>query len=358
MSRADDPRLGQILVNRAQFDKQSLPVTRPTIGLIQVPCDEGVRRNGGRLGASDGPAAVMNLLPRFGCLDNREWNIDLRASGIQLVAYGETGSTNLEDVHVDLKKLVHDCLRSGLFPFSIGGGNDQSWANGSAWIEHLRSQRSSDDTELRLTVINVDAHLDVRPLMPDFDGQLLAHSGSPFRQLVEMTRDREASGGRLFLHKLLFFQINLQLIEFAAQGQQCACVHVDYVFENGGQIVWLSDLGEFVVGTRLRTGAHSNAVAKLQSILSECENAGRRVFFSFDLDAIRASDCPGVSCPSPVGLSSEEALGLCFVAGASKAVDLMDISEFNPRIESSQTSRLVVNMIYHFVLGYSRRFVS
>ncbi|KAA3680962.1 nuclear pore complex protein Nup160 [Paragonimus westermani] len=194
MSRADDPRLGQILVNRAQFDKQSLPVTRPTIGLIQVPCDEGVRRNGGRLGASDGPAAVMNLLPRFGCLDNREWNIDLRASGIQLVAYGETGSTNLEDVHVDLKNLVRDCLRSGVFPFSIGGGNDQSSANGSAWIEHLRSQRSSDDAESKLTVINVDAHLDVRPLMPDFDGQLLAHSGSPFRQLVEMTRDREASG--------------------------------------------------------------------------------------------------------------------------------------------------------------------
>ncbi|KAF7261231.1 hypothetical protein EG68_01523 [Paragonimus skrjabini miyazakii] len=331
MSRADDPRLGQIIVNRAQFDKQSLPVTRPTIGLIQVPCDEGVRRNGGRLGASDGPAAVMNLLPRFGCLDNREWNIDLRTSGIQLVAYGETGSTNLEDVHVNLKNLVHDCLRSGLFPLSIGGGNDQSWANGSAWIEHLRSQRSSSDAKLKLTVINVDAHLDVRPLMPDFDGQLLAHSGSPFRQACHWSTFDVAHS-------------DLQLIEFAAQGQQCSCVHVDYVFDNGGQIVWLSDLGEFVVGTRLRTGIHSNAVAKLQSILSECESAGRRVFFSFDLDAIRASDCPGVSCPSPVGLSSEEALGLCFVAGASKAVDLMDISEFNPRIESSQTSRLLTTI--------------
>uniref|UniRef100_A0A915JGU1 Arginase n=1 Tax=Romanomermis culicivorax TaxID=13658 RepID=A0A915JGU1_ROMCU len=58
-------------------------------------------------------------------------------------------------------------------PFVIGGGNDQSYPNARALMDHL----GNGD----VAVINIDAHLDVRPLLPGN----MAHSGSPFRQLLE-----------------------------------------------------------------------------------------------------------------------------------------------------------------------------
>lgn len=55
---------------------------------------------------------------------------------------------------------------------SIGGSNDQSYPNVKSLLETYPSSR--------VGVINIDAHLDVRPLK---DGK--AHSGSPFRQMLE-----------------------------------------------------------------------------------------------------------------------------------------------------------------------------
>lgn len=55
--------------------------------------------------------------------------------------------------------------------FSIGGSNDQSYPNAKALMESYPSSR--------IGVINIDAHFDVRPLKEG-----LAHSGSPFRQLL------------------------------------------------------------------------------------------------------------------------------------------------------------------------------
>ena len=51
--------------------------------------------------------------------------------------------------------------------FSIGGSRDQSYCNVRALIENYADKK--------IGVINVDAHLDVRPLI---EGK--SHSGSPF----------------------------------------------------------------------------------------------------------------------------------------------------------------------------------
>ncbi|CAL8105718.1 unnamed protein product [Calicophoron daubneyi] len=335
MSREDDPRLGQILITRSDFEAQKHRPER-CVALIQVPCDEGVARNGGRVGAAEGPKVTMDLLHRFGCLHNRERNIDLAAAGVQLVDYGTTSGKNLELVHTELRGLVLSSLQSGLIPICLGGGNDQSWANGAGWLDYWQAKQPGQKLSNKFCVINVDAHLDVRPLLKSEGSEGLAHSGSPFRQLVEYAKDK----------------FNLHLIEYASQGQQCSSAHVDYVNTNNGEIVWLSDIKR----RASRTATDSLPVdQQFSGMLRACQMDGCRVFFSFDLDSIRAADCPGVSCPSPVGLTSEEAIEMCYVAGQSPIVDLMDISEFNPRVESSQTSRLVANMVYSFVLGYSQR---
>lgn len=62
----------------------------------------------------------------------------------------------------------------------------------------------------------------------------------------------------------------------------------------------------------------------------------------------------GVSCPANVGLTAEEALDICYWAGRNPAVALVDISEYNPKIEDYRTGRLVANMFYYFLLGRSQ----
>lgn len=55
----------------------------------------------------------------------------------------------------------------------VGGGSDQSFPNAKALIAIAKEES--------IGVLNIDAHLDVRPLIEG----TLSHSGSEFRQLLE-----------------------------------------------------------------------------------------------------------------------------------------------------------------------------
>ncbi len=162
--------------------------------LLGFPSDTGVEINGGRTGARQGPEKFRSWVRRYGTADNPELNIDL--SHITLADAGDIpGGLPLDQSHTALTKKTASIIQQGGIPFVVGGGNDQSWPNARALLD------SKPDTPIG--VINIDAHLDVRSLK---DGQ--AHSGSPFRLLLE---DARFSGS--------------QFIEFATQGSQVSREH-------------------------------------------------------------------------------------------------------------------------------------
>lgn len=220
---------------------------------------------------------------------------------------------NLEEAHRELEERVGRALGAGAVPFVIGGGNDQSYPNAAALLAHSRGRP--------VACVNIDAHTDVRPLK---EGR--SHSGSPFRQLLEDPR----FDGRNF-------------VEFAAQGMQCSADHVRYAQSKGAAFVWLRE----VQASGDAGAAFARTLARFPS--------DARVFVSFDLDAVRGADAPGVSCPGAVGLSSDDALSICRVAGADPRVALVDLSEFNPDVEAYRTGKLVAAMFYHFLLGFASR---
>eukprot|EP01006_Ploeotia_vitrea_P041494 TRINITY_DN66541_c3_g1_i1.p1 TRINITY_DN66541_c3_g1~~TRINITY_DN66541_c3_g1_i1.p1 ORF type:complete len:401 (-),score=142.49 TRINITY_DN66541_c3_g1_i1:81-1283(-) len=180
----------------------------------------------------------------------------------------------------------------------------------------------------RCTVINVDAHLDVRPMKMG-----LEHSGSPFRRLLENERFIDSTAGNRF-------------VEFAAQGSQCSAEHAQFVTKRCGpnSIVWL---------TRDIRSRHMSADAVFEKRLSQAVRSN--LFVSFDLDSVCAADAPGVSCPGTVGLSAAEAMAMCRLAGRQPGIKLMDLSEFNPLIEDYNTGRLCVNMFYSFLVGLAQQ---
>jgi formiminoglutamase len=283
------------------------------IVLLGFPHDEGVFLNGGRAGTRLGPEKFRFWLKRFGSVFNPEKNTDL--SSLTVTDAGDVPpEIPLEEAHAMLTEKVGSILDQGGLPFVIGGGNDQSYPNASALLHHRKNKS--------VGVINIDAHLDVRPLK---DG--CAHSGSPFRLLLE----DERFDGENF-------------IEFAAQGSQCSLEHAEFVRGKKGRILWLDDVQH-----------HGNVIDGFQASLGNLAWNSSSLFVSFDLDSVAASDAPGVSCPAVLGLSAQDAVSIAYRSGGHPSVALFDLSEYNPMIEDERTGRLAAAMFYYFCLGVADR---
>jgi formiminoglutamase len=324
----DDPRLADTIEDGEDGD----------IVIVGFPHDEGVRRNGGRVGAADGPSAFRKALARFGTAVNLEFGgVDLRSVRVTDAGDVDASVEPLERAHEQLEAIVARVLARGATAFVVGGGNDQSYPNACALLRQV-----ADDDGGGIHVVNVDAHLDARPLKEN-----RVHSGSPFRSLLLDARFQGVKHSRF--------------TEFALQGHQCSSAQAKWVAARGGHLIWLTDLEHQEPLASASSSSSSSPVSEryatqagrafAKHVLEPAVAQSRPLFFSFDIDSIRAADAPGVSCTSSVGLSARDAFDMSVRAGASGAVRLVDVSELNPRIEGHSTPRLVAGIFYHFVLG-------
>eukprot|EP00439_Symbiodinium_sp_Y106_P068230 s159_g11.t1 len=307
-SRPGDPRLGSIVTDGRDG----------TFVIIGFPADEGCIRNGGRSGAKGGPDAFRRFFGGMGTVVNPEYDVDLR-DYLAVSDAGNVAGDTLEDMHAGLREVVADVVQGGGIPIVIGGGNDQSAPNGFGALDGLQRKHGEGGVAPPLAIVNIDAHLDVRPLMDD--GR--PTSGTPFRQLLESGQIGHGN-----------------FTEFAAQGSQCSANHAEYVRDRGGRIVWLSQLD----------GEITPKVFD-QAVLGPA--ARKALFLSFDIDSIQSSDCPGVSCPATVGITAADAMAICRRCGAHDGLTVVDFSELNPAVEDYRTPRLVVNLVYNLLLGYA-----
>eukprot|EP01135_Chromosphaera_perkinsii_P007857 Nk52_evm49s1020 gene=Nk52_evmTU49s1020 len=313
MGKKGDPRMGDLIVEKSVLDGEE------DVVLIGFPYDEGVDRNGGRVGAAKGPETMRKYLMKMGCLHNLEYGVDLR--GLNIADFGdvEVEGKDFESVHSQLSSKVAKVLEGAngkcSVPFVVGGGNDESFSN----VKPLLSKYKSE----KIAVINIDAHLDVRPL-----NDQKAHSGSPFRQMLE--------------HEDYSTEKD-NFVVFAAQGSQCSADHVNFMEGKKGRVVWLKEVEE-------QTRKLGSMATYFNSFLNSFGDDAQ-IFVSFDLDSVRGSEAPGVSCASSLGLSAQDAIEIMLVSGKHPNVKLVDLSEFNPEIEDYRTGKLVANMFYYFCLG-------
>jgi len=166
--------------------------------------------------------------------------------------------------------------------------------------------------------VNVDAHLDVRPLR---DGKIT--SGTPFRRVAERWGPRYG------------------LSEFGIQPQHNARAHRSFCEERGFPIVTLARAREVGVAK-----AFAQALAQDAAALA----------VSLDLDSVEAATAPGVSAPCPDGFSAAELFACARVAGADPRVRVLDVMELSPPLDQdSRTARLAAMAIWSFLAGYSTR---
>jgi formiminoglutamase len=296
-SARDDPRLGRWLAAQDSADGAR-------VVLVGFPSDEGVRRNGGRPGAADGPDAIRralyNLTPDAEHPDTFTDMLDRTAD------LGDVPVTG--DVEADQERLgavLAPLIAEGIVPVVLGGGHETSFGH---FLGYVAAER---DVE----ILNWDAHADVRPLK---DG--LAHSGSPFRQALEHPSGR-----------CLRYQVA------GLQPHSTARAHLDFVDEYGGEVVWRRNLTD----VRIRSIAIGLAAPTLAT---------------FDLDAVEAAAAPGVSAPNPSGLPADLWLYAAYEMGRSPLVASMDVVELNPSFDmDGRTARLAALTVWHFLKGLAER---
>jgi formiminoglutamase len=316
MTDPDDPRVGDLLGRALTHPSEAVCV------VVGFPVDEGVRRNGGRVGAAQGPAAIRRCLYRFTPDPQRfEPFVRLLERTADLGDVPPTG--DLEADQAALGELLTPYLRRGATAVVLGGGHETAFGH---FLGHVgageRVEMATDSgqalghfwTGRRVGVLNWDAHPDVRPLR---DGG--GHSGSPFRQILEHPSGACASYTVAGLNP-----------------QGTARAHMEFLAAHGGRGVFRSELTP-------------------ESIRNFYPAAGD-LMVSFDLDALDQSVAPGVSAPNACGLPPELWLLAAEQAGSCPAVRSMDVVELNPLFDrDDQTARLAALTVWHFWRGLTGR---
>lgn len=291
----NDTRLGEIVFSEIEDYKQS------EIVILGCPQDEGVRRNKGRVGAALAPDAI------------RAQFYKLTPFGISVRIF-DLGDTNvnqtLEETHEMHSKTVEQVLRDGKRLIVLGGGNDVSYADGLAMAKVFGFKD--------WIALNIDAHFDARDDEP-------RNSGTPYRQLLD---------GNLLLPTNFY--------EIGYQPQAASPYYFEYLQKHG---VNLMSLKEF---QNLKGDFHSLIQEKLSMFDSDVS-----IFWGFDTDSVRASDAPGVSAPSPIGLTAEEFIELARFSGSLSQTKIVEFTEVNPQFDiDNRTAKLVACAMHGFCTAF------
>ncbi|WP_179258123.1 formimidoylglutamase [Enemella evansiae] len=272
--------------------------------LIGFRSDEGVRRNQGRPGAVDGPAALrMALAP--------------------LAVPPDLTVTDLGDVMVDsdleagqqhLGQHAGPVLAAGRPVVVLGGGHEVARASYYA----LRAgERLADN---RLGILNLDAHFDLRSADQ-------ATSGTPFLQIAE---DEQRAGRRL-----------------------------DYLVLGIARSANTSDLFETAdrIGAEYRFDLdcqEADATAVRGQVASFLDRVDV-VHLTIDLDCLPASVAPGVSAPAGLGIPLPVVLAVVSQVARSGRLALLDIAELNPRFDQdARTARTGARIIHEVLTAWDR----
>ena len=133
------------------LNKVDLPKSlNKDIVIIGFCCDEGVRRNNGRLGAKKAPDLIRKYCSNFPVL-----NTDVKIYDI--------GSVHCNDLNLDrsfttLSKIVSDVVSKNYFPIVLGGGHEVTYGVFKGLKGHLNHNSFG--------LINFDAHFDLREINP------------------------------------------------------------------------------------------------------------------------------------------------------------------------------------------------
>lgn len=270
--------------------------------LVGVPYDGGIL---GRSGASDGPDALRQLLSgtkirhlEAGAVEDvgDVGDVDLPPSGRVT-----SGSSGVAETQEYVARIAARLYETGAFPVFLGGDN-------STTVGHVRPLLEGRS----VGVVSIDAHLDCREVRGE------PNSGTPYRQLLEEGLD-----------------------EFCVVGAR----H----FETSPRYVeWAKSHGATLIDADAVRADLDDVVDRALRAMEDVEYA----YLSLDLDGLDESAAPGVSAPTPGGLSTREVFELCRRLGGMEHLAGFEVVECAPSLErGDRTARAGACAIAHLLAG-------
>lgn len=292
------------------LDLEAGKITNPTsttFALLGYACDEGIKRNQGRVGAAAGPDAIRAQL---GKMPNH-----LRDhTALWDVGNIHCPDTDLEKCQSVLCRTVSGLLAKNAFPILLGGGHDIAYAHYRGIQGHLREMGGHKT----IGIINFDAHFDLRP---NDNG---ANSGTPFHQI---SQDCVANGTPF---KYLCLGIRRDANSrglFATAGE----LGVNYVENDGFNLLYREELQQKIHHFGLEVDV---------------------LYTTIDLDGFSSAYAPGASAASPMGFSPDIVLECLRTIIATRKLIALDLAELNPTYDrDGQTAKLAASLIHFLVHG-------
>jgi len=282
----------------------ALSDTKKGIALIGFACDEGVRRNGGRTGAADGP----DHFRRASCNLPVQFEEDIRFLDLGNVT---CQNWDMETAQETLSMIISTLIQSGYQPLVIGGGHEVAYAH------YTGIRKGIKETET-IGIINFDAHFDLRQPV-----QNLTNSGTGFFQIAD---DCHAAG-----QHFSYMPIGIQRNS-----------NTRLLFETA------DNLGvTYISADRLQPLQQH----KLQEEIKDFINRSTYIYLTICMDVFSSAVAPGVSAPAYSGLFPDPFFfSLLQAIMDSGKVISSDIAELNPVYDQEQrTAKLVAALAFSII---------
>ncbi|MFH5800171.1 formimidoylglutamase [Haladaptatus sp. CMAA 1911] len=297
---SDDPndeQFGDVVETVPELDDARLSEFHAV--LLGEPFDHAVI---GRKGAADGPAALRESLAGV-----KTHHFDFGPVGrigdagdvMLMLDSDESSDVTTELLQEEARVLTTRLHDADALPVFLGGDNSFTYPNAVPLLE-----------DGSLGVVNFDAHLDVREVRGD------PTSGTPYRQLFDAGLDAYACVG--------------------VRHFETSSPYAEFVRESDGEIVTAEEVGE-------------DSVSAIDTALESLGDMDA-IYVSVDLDVLDAAFAPGVSAPTPGGISPRELFRMLRLAASDDRVAGFEVVECAPSLDrDDRTVNAGARAIAHFL---------
>ncbi|GEK33005.1 formimidoylglutamase [Kurthia sibirica] len=301
-------RVDSLLIKESYRLHQAVSVIEPTqlsdaqanIAIVGFSCDEGVRRNKGRLGAAQGPNALREGLSSIPLIEENM---------VSIVDLGniECEGRQLEAAQVELGKIVAQSLKTDTATIILGGGHETLYG-------HYLGVREAYGKEAVIGLVNIDAHFDLR----DYDEE--TSSGTMFKQILD--EDKKAK----------YFVCGIQRYgNTQALFNRADAFDVTYLYED--------------------TMTEADLAMEFDHFSQQCDV----LLMTLCMDVIDAAHAPGVSAPSVFGLHPKAVRKIIQLITNNDKTTSFSICEVNPSLDQGGlTVKLGAYLTNEAMVGMTR----
>ena len=251
------------------------------ICLVGYDTDDGIKRNQGRIGAEKGSNAIRKAMQSFPIVEN-----------LRIYDYQNLKNKVLEEAQKEYSLKIYNVIKKELFPIGLGGGHDIAFASYSGIRKAYPDKK--------IGIINFDTHLDMR----SYDNG--ATSGTSFKQILDSDKN-----------------VKYSIVGFKKQGNTKRLIdtaksyNVLILDEENDEKFINDELKKYLADTDI-------------------------LYVTFCMDVFNASDAPGVSAPTIMGLDPKKGKRILREIMKSKKVVCVDFADDI----DSRTAKLAGSLIY------------